>query len=201
MSKYVRISARPINQQIAHQIDKEFLKEMSLSLPPVDKMTTMELSLHNCAFGHVLIGTDRVYLKAVELGVDPDQCYRNFINRWSRESIEVIPRVNQSLVEKVLRSIDTGNVDPSIQVSLRGTWFQRKVLEAVNMIPFGQTMTYGEIAKQINRPDSARAVGNALGQNPIAIIVPCHRAVRSDGKMSGYKWGEDIRDKLMTREA
>lgn len=78
-----------------------------------------------------------------------------------------------------------------------GTPFQRKVLEAANQIPFGQCECYTDVAERIGRPNAQRAVGNALGKNPVAIVIPCHRVVASGGRLGGYTGGLDIKKTLM----
>lgn len=163
----------------------------------------MEISIHKCLFGYVLIGTYENALKAVELGKDADECYRNFINRWSNTSLNVEERKNNNLAEKVLKTIDTGIIDTSFQFSFYdiGTYLQRKIWDAISTIELGKTVSYKDIAIQIGNPKAVRAVGSACGANPIAIIVPCHRVVKSDGSEGGYRWGLDIKRKLLQREA
>jgi AraC family transcriptional regulator of adaptative response/methylated-DNA-[protein]-cysteine methyltransferase len=163
----------------------------------------MEISIHKCLFGSVLIGTNENALKAVELGKDADECYRNFINRWSNISLNVEERKNNNLAEKVLKTIDTGIIDTSFQFSFYdiGTYLQRKIWDAISTIEPGKTVSYKDIAIQIGNPKAVRAVGSACGANPIAIIVPCHRVVKSDGGEGGYRWGLDIKRKLLQREA
>lgn len=202
MSKYIRIRNRPLSQQIAHDIDKEVLKDLRKYIPPTVQ-TTMELSIHNCVFGNVLIGSYQNKLQAVELGADVDECYRNFINKWGKANPLVTTRTNTKIVQTVLHAIDTGDVDPSLEIDLygTGTYFQRRVWEVLRSIQPGSTMTYQDIATEIKRENSARAIGNACGANPIAIIVPCHRAIRTGGKSGGYAWGEELKKKLLDRES
>lgn len=166
-------------------------------------ISKMEISIHKCLFGHVLIGTNENAVKAVELGKDSDECYRNFINRWSNISLNVEERKNNNLAEKVLKTIDTGIIDTSFQFSFYdiGTYLQRKIWDAISTIEPGKTVSYKDIAIQIGNPKAVRAVGSACGANPIAIIVPCHRVVKSDGSEGGYRWGLDIKRKLLQREA
>ena len=201
MGKYIPIHKRSIHEQICHQEDLACFKAIRAALPPKEQVQ-MELSLHNCVFGPVLIGSHENKLVAVELGSDVDECYRNFINKWGNSNPTVTPRVNMKIVHQVLTSIDTGIIDPSIELDLygTGTYFQRKVWETLRTIQPGSTMSYQEIAKAMQRPDSARAIGTACGANPIAIIIPCHRAIRADGKPGGFKWGEDTKRKLLDRE-
>lgn len=88
----------------------------------------------------------------------------------------------------------------SVPVAPRGTPFQRKVWDALRAIPPGATLTYGEIAARVGRPGAARAVGAACGANPIAVLVPCHRAVGRGGSLTGYRWGIERKRWLLARE-
>ena len=89
----------------------------------------------------------------------------------------------------------------TLDLKPRGTDFQLKVWKELRRIPRGERRTYTEIATNIGRPAAVRAVANACGQNPVALAVPCHRVVRSDGKTSGYKWGADRKRRLLDDEA
>ncbi len=80
------------------------------------------------------------------------------------------------------------------------TEFERRVLEAARKIPYGQVVPYAELARRIRKPGASRAVGNALGHNPVAIVVPCHRVVRSDGSLGGYTGGVEYKEKLLEIE-
>lgn len=84
---------------------------------------------------------------------------------------------------------------------LRGTRFQQAVWQALATIPAGQTRSYQEIARQIGRPNAVRAVGSACGANPISVLIPCHRVIRSDGSYQGYHWGIEMKTRLLNKEA
>jgi methylated-DNA-[protein]-cysteine S-methyltransferase len=88
----------------------------------------------------------------------------------------------------------------SIPLDMRGTPFQQDVWRALRAIPFGNTLTYGEIAKQLGRPTASRAVGAANGRNPVAIVVPCHRVIGSTGKLTGFAGGLDAKAHLLNLE-
>lgn len=89
-----------------------------------------------------------------------------------------------------------------VAVDLTGlTPFQRSVLEATAEIPFGETVTYGQLARRLDKPNASRAVGSALGRNPVPIVVPCHRVVRSDGSLGGYTAGTGYKEQLLALEA
>jgi len=88
-----------------------------------------------------------------------------------------------------------------LRLEMRGTPFQKSVWEALLAIPYGETRSYGQIAKQIGRPTASRAVGAANGQNPIPIVVPCHRVIGSTGKLTGFGGGLDVKEKLLNIES
>ena len=86
-------------------------------------------------------------------------------------------------------------------IGLVGHSLQQQVWQALQAIPYGETRTYQDIAKSINKPNATRAIGSACGANSIAIIIPCHRVIRSDGKLGGYRWGIELKEKLIVQEA
>jgi AraC family transcriptional regulator of adaptative response/methylated-DNA-[protein]-cysteine methyltransferase len=88
-----------------------------------------------------------------------------------------------------------------LPLDIQGTAFQRQVWEALRAIPYGETRTYGQIAQAIGKPSAARAVGHACGANPVALAIPCHRAVGSKGALTGYRWGVGRKEKLLAQEA
>ena len=98
-----------------------------------------------------------------------------------------------ALVEHPSRSLD-------LPLDIRGTAFQQRVWEALRRIPVGETRSYAEIAQAIERPGAERAVANACGANPLAVAIPCHRVVRRDGSLGGYRWGVERKRDLLTRE-
>ena len=97
--------------------------------------------------------------------------------------------------------VEAPQLGQDLPLDVRGTAFQQRVWEALRAIPAGSTASYAEIAKRIGAPRSARAVAAACGANPVAIAIPCHRVVHSDGTISGYRWGVERKRKLLEREA
>jgi methylated-DNA-[protein]-cysteine S-methyltransferase len=116
--------------------------------------------------------------------------------RWQRDD-EAFAGVRQQLEEYFAG--ERSSFD--IRMHLEGTAFQRTVWHALTEIPYGETISYGELARRIGRPDRARAVGTANGQNPIAVIVPCHRVIGANGKLVGYGGGLDNKRRLLELEA
>lgn len=115
-------------------------------------------------------------------------------NHKSDLSDKIYEQINGYLKGKV----KTFDIYDSLQIS--GTDFQKSVWEELIKIPYGETKTYKEIAQKINKPKSVRAVANAIGKNPFFIIIPCHRVIRNDGKMGGFAYGLDIKEKLLDLE-
>ncbi|NNU89673.1 methylated-DNA--[protein]-cysteine S-methyltransferase [Anoxybacillus sp. CHMUD] len=126
------------------------------------------------------------------------------------ERIDVVERgedQNEKVAEPLMQSLEEleqyfqkKRTSFSMPLKLVGTPFQLRVWEALQTIPYGQTVSYADIAKQIGQPKAVRAVGNAVGNNPITIVVPCHRVVRTGGGLGGYAWGIERKKWLLTHE-
>jgi AraC family transcriptional regulator of adaptative response/methylated-DNA-[protein]-cysteine methyltransferase len=114
-----------------------------------------------------------------------------------------IVRSDQKLLEQMnaLRAMITGEDGASVPLDIRATAFQRRVWEALQAIPRGETKSYGQIAAEIGHPKAARAVARACATNPVAVAIPCHRVVREDGAAGGYRWGAERKKKLLALEA
>ena len=126
------------------------------------------------------------------------------------ERIDVVERgedQNEKVAEPLMQSLEEleqyfqkKRTSFSMPLKLVGTPFQLRVWEALQTIPYGQTVSYADIAKQIGQPKAVRAVGNAVGNNPITIVVPCHRVVRTGGGLGGYAWGIERKKWLLAHE-
>jgi methylated-DNA-[protein]-cysteine S-methyltransferase len=139
--------------------------------------------------GELLLFGDGQALQGLYMGGRPDPS-------WQRDDTAYATARTQ-LVEYFAGS----RTEFDLELDMRGTDFQKKVWDALLTIPYGETRSYGEIARQIGRPDRARAVGAANGQNPIAVIVPCHRVIGSDGSLVGYGGGLERKRILLDLEA
>jgi AraC family transcriptional regulator of adaptative response/methylated-DNA-[protein]-cysteine methyltransferase len=155
-----------------------------------------------CSFssplGTVLIAATDKGLCSVKLGNDPA-----LLQRLLREEFSQAELVEDSLTEpkqKILAFIAGEASLAKLPVDIRGTVFQRRVWDELRRIPRGETRTYGEIARAIGAPAAVRAVGSACGANPVALVVPCHRAVRTDGGLGGYAWGVSRKKRLLALE-
>ena len=112
-----------------------------------------------------------------------------------------ISRRMEPIHKQALMMIDTPQAAEPLPLHLKGTSFQLAVWKALLQIPYGKTTDYGRIARAIHRPGAARAVGNAVGRNPIACLIPCHRVLRSDKRPGGYHWGTIIKEQLLKSES
>jgi AraC family transcriptional regulator, regulatory protein of adaptative response / methylated-DNA-[protein]-cysteine methyltransferase len=152
------------------------------------------------SLGHVLVARSDRGLCAVMMGDDPAALETEIKTTFSNAtSITSDPELD-ALLTKVIALIETPNEPVDLPLDIRGTLFQRKVWAALRAIPPGQTASYAEIAKRIGAPASTRAVARACATNEIAVVIPCHRVVRSDGALSGYRWGVDRKRTLLDRE-
>lgn len=106
----------------------------------------------------------------------------------------------RSVLDQLQQYFDGSRKSFQVTLDLQGTPFQRQVWQALQGIPYGRTVSYGEIARQVNSPKACRAVGAANGQNPVSIIVPCHRVIGSNGKLVGYGGGLPIKTALLKLE-
>ena len=151
-----------------------------------------------------------------ELGMEKHIAYYESPIGWLQiigtdESIERIDVVEQRggrniptsfmpWIEELEQYFQKKRTSFSIPLKLIGTPFQVRVWEALQTIPYGQTVSYAHIAKEIGRPKAVRAVGNAVGSNPFTIVIPCHRVVRTDGGIGGYAWGIERKKWLLEHE-
>ena len=148
--------------------------------------------------GLVLIAATGKGLCSVKLGDDAARLKRILAEEFG--AAELIEDSQMPFRKKILSLIAGESSLARVPLDIRGTVFQRKVWDALRRIPRGETRSYGEIARAIGAPRAVRAVGSACGANPVAVVVPCHRALRSDGSMGGYAWGIPRKQKLLALE-
>lgn len=159
----------------------------------------IQYSVHPCALGFVLVAASERGLCAVSLGSDPDELVRSLQDEYPQAK-PANGEIKQ-MADCVIRLIEDPTTPFDLPLDLRGTAFQQRVWQALREIPPGETATYSEIARRIGAPGAARAVGQACAENRLAIVIPCHRAIRSDGGLSGYRWGLDRKRALLDLEA
>jgi len=138
---------------------------------------------------------------AVKLGDRSEALINTFTSQFKQASITQDDLTLKPWVEKIIQLTEGAKYEQNFPLDIYGTKFQQQVWQALQAIPYGETRTYQEIAKSIHKPNATRAIGNACGANPIAIVIPCHRVIHSDGKLGGYRWGIERKEKLIAQEA
>jgi AraC family transcriptional regulator of adaptative response/methylated-DNA-[protein]-cysteine methyltransferase len=146
----------------------------------------------------VLIAATEHGVCAILLGDDPETLIADLQRRFANVTLT---RGETGFEAKLADFLDEPASTLDIPLDPRGTPFQQRVWQALREIPAGATASYAQIARRIGAPESVRAVAQACGANPIAVAIPCHRVVRSDGALSGYRWGIERKRALLDREA
>jgi AraC family transcriptional regulator of adaptative response/methylated-DNA-[protein]-cysteine methyltransferase len=155
-----------------------------------------------CSFptplGVVLVAATEAGVCSVKLGGDAPWLRRLLAEEFSEADLVEKPLAD---VKRAILAFIAGEASLArVPLDIRGTVFQRRVWDELRRIPRGETRTYSEIARAVGAPDAVRAVGSACGANPVALVIPCHRAVRTDGGLGGYAWGLARKKKLLTLE-
>lgn len=153
-----------------------------------------------CSLGLMLVAATDKGVCAIFFGDDAGEIERELRNRFPRAKLSAGDRAFANLVAQVIDFIEAPQKGLALPLDVRGTAFQQQVWAALREIPPGKTATYGEIARRIGKPAAVRAVGTACGANQIAVAIPCHRVVGSDGKLTGYRWGVQRKRALLDRE-
>jgi AraC family transcriptional regulator, regulatory protein of adaptative response / methylated-DNA-[protein]-cysteine methyltransferase len=159
-------------------------------------------SIAYCCFatslGTVLIAATERGLCSVKMGSDEKALKKMLAREFGEAELveDALPALKKEIIEFLRGDANLAKVP----LDIRGTVFQRKVWDELRRIPRGETRTYSQIARAIGTPDAVRAVGSACGANPLALVVPCHRAVRTDGGLGGYAWGLPRKKKLLALE-
>jgi AraC family transcriptional regulator of adaptative response/methylated-DNA-[protein]-cysteine methyltransferase len=163
--------------------------------------TEIRFAVGECSLGSILVARSDRGICAIFLGDDPESLARDLQDRFPRARLIGGDAGFERLVAKVVGCVENPRLGLDLPLDVRGTAFQQRVWRALRGVPAGDTVSYTEIAKRIGSPKSVRAVGQACGANPLAVAIPCHRAVRHDGALSGYRWGIERKSALLEREA
>ncbi|GDY34533.1 AraC family transcriptional regulator [Acidovorax sp. NB1] len=161
----------------------------------------IRFAVGQCSLGAILVAHSGQGLCAILLGDDPDALVRDLQDRFAQAQLVGGDADYEALVAQVVAFVEAPGLGLALPLDVQGTAFQQRVWQALRSIPPGQTASYAEIAARIGAPAATRAVAQACGANALAVAIPCHRVVRSDGALSGYRWGVERKRALLQREA
>ena len=154
-----------------------------------------------CSLGAILVAATPRGVCAILLGDEPAALAHDLEQRFPRARLVGADPAFEQLVAQVIALVEQPRIATKLPLDIRGTVFQQRVWKALCQIPPGNTASYTEIARRIGAPRSVRAVAQACGANALAVAIPCHRVVRSNGDLSGYRWGVARKRALLDREA
>lgn len=176
--------------------------DAALGMKPSDyraggERTTIRFAVGVGALGQVLVAQSERGICAILLGDDAAALTRDLQNRFPRATLLAGDTEFVQLIAAVIAFVEAPAIGLQLPLDIRGTAFQQRVWQALRDIPVGQTANYTEIAQRIGAPKSVRAVAQACAANALAVVIPCHRVVRSDGGLSGYRWGVERKRALL----
>jgi AraC family transcriptional regulator of adaptative response/methylated-DNA-[protein]-cysteine methyltransferase len=161
----------------------------------------IRFALGECSLGSILVAATSNGVCAILLGDGPDALVRDLGERFSQAQLIGGDEAFEDLVATVVGFVEAPGLGLDLPLDVRGTAFQQRVWQALREIPAGTTASYAEIAARISSPKATRAVARACASNAIAVAIPCHRVVRRDHSISGYRWGVERKRALLEREA
>ncbi len=161
---------------------------------------TIRFANGQSSLGAILVAATGKGICAILMGDDPELLARDLQDRFPKAELRGAEADFESTVAKVVGLVEAPEIGLDLPLDVRGTAFQQRVWQALRAIPPGETVSYAELAARIDLPSGARAVAGACAANPAAVAIPCHRVVRNDGAISGYRWGVERKQALLERE-
>jgi AraC family transcriptional regulator, regulatory protein of adaptative response / methylated-DNA-[protein]-cysteine methyltransferase len=160
----------------------------------------IRFAVGQCSLGAILVAATDKGVCAIQLGDDPDALVRALQDQFPSAKLVGGDAGFEQLVAKIVGFVEAPAQGLDLPLDIRGTAFQQRVWDALRAIPVGSTATYSEIARRVGRPKAVRAVAHACASNALALAIPCHRVVRTDGSAAGYRWGVARKQALLARE-
>jgi AraC family transcriptional regulator, regulatory protein of adaptative response / methylated-DNA-[protein]-cysteine methyltransferase len=170
-------------------------------IPLIRAAATIGFVVAPCSLGFVIIAVSEQLIRSIMVGDDPEMLMSDLQNQFPNDAIELKENDDAGLVEKVVGLIEHPEMASDLPLDVRGTDFQMRVWDALQKVPAGTTVSYTFLAEQIGAPGAAQAVAQACAANPLAVAIPCHRAVSAKGDAAGYRWGSERKRALLEREA
>lgn len=162
---------------------------------------TIYFALDKCSLGTILIAQSEKGICAILLSDEAQLLIDDLQQRFPKATLVAGDYNFQKTVAQIIDVIEKPHLTFSMPLDIRGTLFQQRVWQALQQIPAGETRSYRDIAEAIGSPKAVRAVAGACAANAIAVVIPCHRVVRTDGNLSGYRWGVERKQKLLQQES
>lgn len=163
--------------------------------------STVRFAVGQCSLGPILVAASDKGVCAILLGDDPDRLVQDLQDRFPRAELVGADPAFEATVAAVVGLVEAPGLGHALPLDIRGTAFQQRVWQALLALPCGTTASYADVARAIGQPRAVRAVARACAANALAVAIPCHRVVRTDGAPSGYRWGIDRKHALLRREA
>jgi AraC family transcriptional regulator of adaptative response/methylated-DNA-[protein]-cysteine methyltransferase len=163
--------------------------------------TQIHFAVGECSLGSILVAQSEKGVCAILMGDEAEALVNDLQARFPQADFVGGDEGFEQLVSQVVAFVEAPSIGLDLPFDIRGTAFQQRVWQALREIPVGSTASYTEIAERIGSPKSVRAVAGACAANAIAVAIPCHRVVRNDGGLSGYRWGVERKRALLDREA
>jgi len=161
----------------------------------------IRFAVGECSLGSILVASSAAGVCAILMGDDPAALVRDLQDRFPKAELIGGDRDDERVVGKVVDFIESPRIGWKLPLDVRGTAFQQRVWQVLREIPAGQTTNYTAVAQRIDAASAVRAVAGACAANAIAVAIPCHRVVRTDGSLSGYRWGVERKRRLLDRES
>jgi AraC family transcriptional regulator of adaptative response/methylated-DNA-[protein]-cysteine methyltransferase len=161
----------------------------------------IRFAVGQCSLGSILVAATDKGVCTILLGDDPDVLVRDLQDRFPTAQLIGADPDFEHAVATVIGFVEAPALGLDLPLDIRGTAFQQRVWQALRTIPAGSTASYTDIAQRLGMPTAGRAVAQACAANPLAVAIPCHRVVRRDGALSGYRWGVERKRALLDREA
>lgn len=160
----------------------------------------IEYTIAKSPLGKVLVAATERGVSAVYLGDTENKLVAELREEYPRAEISSARNNAQRWVREIVQRIKGMPAQGELPLDLRATAFQRRVWQELQRIPRGTTRSYSQVARALGRPNAVRAVARACATNPVSVVVPCHRVVRADGNLAGYRWGLERKRALLNQE-
>jgi AraC family transcriptional regulator of adaptative response/methylated-DNA-[protein]-cysteine methyltransferase len=162
--------------------------------------TGIRFAISECNLGAILVAQSQHGICAISLGDDPEVLIRELHDKFPAAHLAAGDAAFEDTIASVVGMIEAPGLGLDLPLDIRGTAFQRRVWEVLRQIPVGQTLSYTAVAERAGAPRAVRAVAQACAANVLAVAIPCHRVVRNDGALAGYRWGVARKRALLDRE-